>query len=95
MVNTMDTQVRNIWLAYAEITRRTAANIERSIADARQRTGLEALIRREWAYGAYMGWRCLTCDISDHAAFMCDDQRLEALLHRPDGGAASEHGSET
>ncbi len=76
----MQSRAKGPWLSYADVTARTAEQIEQCMSDARKRTGSEALVRREWAYGAYIGWRALTADMDDQATFLIDDQRLEALL---------------
>ncbi|MES2323829.1 MAG: hypothetical protein V4633_16335 [Pseudomonadota bacterium] len=81
----MKPKVAGPWLSYTEITDRTTEQIRRYVEESQHRTGLQALVRREWAYGAYMGWRALMVDMNDQLTFLHDDQRLEALLiaHEP------------
>lgn len=46
----------------------------------RRSTGVEALARRDTAYGIYLGWRALVAAYPDQLLYHMDDARLEAML---------------
>lgn len=53
------------------------------MTDAKRHAGMEALMRRERAYGLYIGWRALAVEMTNAGDFARDDRRLEALLEAP------------
>ncbi|MDQ1924799.1 hypothetical protein [Massilia pseudoviolaceinigra] len=66
--------------SYAVLTAHCANQIAQFMAESRRQSGAEARYRRERAYGLYIGWRTLAGGHADHALFLRDDRRLEALL---------------
>ena len=67
---------------YEEITASCALQIVLFMNEAFRHAGEEAVLRRERAYGVYMGWRALVAENTDPARFFQDDRRLEELLRR-------------
>ena len=65
---------------YEHVTGHVSEQMAYFMGDAQRHTGMEALIRRERAYGLYMGWRALAVEMVDAEAFARDDKRLETLL---------------
>lgn len=70
----------NIVFSYAEITRTTTAGITWYMQAARRSAGFESLVRKEIAYGIYIGWQTLVEGHSNQATYLSDDVRLKALL---------------
>ncbi|MDQ1814424.1 hypothetical protein RBA41_14020 [Massilia sp. CCM 9210] len=62
------------------LTERSAELISHFMVEARRYSDLEARLRRERAYGVYMGWRTLVMDSAAAGVFAADDRRLEELL---------------
>ena len=69
------------YYSYDEITRVASEHIARILADAFRNPGVDGLLRRECAYGMYLGWRTLLMSHVDQAKFSADDKRLERLFH--------------
>ncbi|MDM5181037.1 hypothetical protein PO883_28035 [Massilia sp. DJPM01] len=65
---------------YESLTERGAELISHFMMEARRYSDLEAGLRRERAYGVYMGWRTLVMDSAEAGVFAADDRRLEELL---------------
>lgn len=65
---------------YESLTERSAALISHFMMEARRYSDLESRLRRERAYGVYMGWRTLVMDSAVAEVFAVDDRRLEELL---------------
>jgi hypothetical protein len=65
---------------YDHVTGHVTEQMSYFMTDARRHAGVDALMRRERAYGLYMGWRALAVEMTSAAQFACDDRRLEAML---------------
>jgi hypothetical protein len=65
---------------YDHVTGHVSEQMSYFMIDARRHAGIDALMRRERAYGLYMGWRALAVEMTNAAQFARDDRRLEALL---------------
>jgi hypothetical protein len=70
---------------YDHVTGHVTEQMAYFMTEARRHAGVDALVRRERAYGLYIGWRALAVEMTSAAQFACDDRRLEALLVSADG----------
>lgn len=71
---------RYVTFSYRELTDNSYRRIVQLMEESRKRKGDQALQRREWAYGLYIGWRAIVAQRADPAAFVHDDEILESLL---------------
>ena len=68
---------------YESLTRHCGRLIDDFMTEARRYSGLQARVRRERAYGVFIGWRSIVVEIADPETFFHDDRRFEALLRCP------------
>lgn len=66
--------------SYAEVTKTATIQVAYYMQASRRCSGAEALAKREIAHGVYIGWRALVESYPDHASYLLDESRLEALL---------------
>lgn len=71
---------RFVTFSYRELTDNSYRRITQLMEEARLRRGDDALRRREWAYGLYIGWRAIVAERADPEVFNHDDEILESLL---------------
>lgn len=76
----MHTGNRIVMFSYRELTDNSYRRIAQLMEESRLRKGDEALQRREWAYGLYIGWRALVAERVGAEVFSHDDEILESLL---------------
>lgn len=76
----MQAASRIVTFSYRELTDNSYRRITQLMDEARLRRGDDALRRREWAYGLYIGWRAIVAERADPAVFSHDDEILESLL---------------
>jgi len=65
---------------YEHVTGHVSEQMNYFMTESQRHQGMEALLRRERAYGLYIGWRALAVEMVAPAQFAVDDKRLEALL---------------